>query len=287
MSYSLVVVLQRYGGPALVVAGLAWSILASASTTNGLNRQYQRYRDYLNQRLSLLFLPSLGQRIIGIQAPAVLALVSLGLVVQSAMGFGLAVLAALAPAAYLHRARQSHVRKLEDQVEMLITSLANALKTVPSPAAAMAQVVPIVAVPMRLELERILKEMRLGSTLEQSLLAMSSRLKSPALDSALSALVIGLQVGGNLPNVLETTAGTIREMNRLEGVVRTKTAESRVQLWVLAILPFALCFAFTKVDGDYFTPIRTSVVGNLIVAVAGVFWLMSLLLAHRILKVDI
>ena len=43
----------------------------------------------------------------------------------------------------------------------------------------------------------------------------------------------GRQVGGNLPKVLETTAHTLREMKRLEGVIRTKTADGRMQLWVI------------------------------------------------------
>jgi tight adherence protein B len=140
---------------------------------------------------------------------------------------------------------------------------------------------------MRLEMDRVLKEMRVGSTLEQALLNMSSRLRSAELDAALSALLIGLQVGGNLPRVLEGTAATMREMSRLSGVVRTKTSEGRAQLWVLALFPFVICFAFNLLDPEYFTPLQTTFVGTLVMIAALVFWLAGLLLARKIVKVDI
>jgi tight adherence protein B len=187
----------------------------------------------------------------------------------------------------LQRRRAAHVRKLEEQVDSLILGLANSLKTVPSPSAALSQLVPVLPDPMRLEVDRLLREMRVGSTLEQALLNMSSRLKSPDLDTALSAVLIGLQVGGNLPLVLENTAAAIREMNRLQGVVRTKTSEARAQLWVLALFPFVICFAFNSLDPDYLAPLQTTFIGTLLSAVALVLWLVSLLSARKILKVDI
>ena len=107
------------------------------------------------------------------------------------------------------------------------------------------------------------------------------------MDSALSAVLIGLQVGGNLPAVLENTAETIREMNRLEGVVKTKTSEGRAQLWVLAIFPFALCGAFNLVSPGYFEPLTKSVVGYIIITAATGFWIASLLVARKVLTVDI
>ena len=141
--------------------------------------------------------------------------------------------------------------------------------------------------PTKYEVDRILKEMRVGSTLEQAILNMSARLKSPAVDSALSALLIGLQVGGNLPSVLENTAATIREMGRLEGVVKTKTSEGRAQLWVLAVFPFAICAAFNFVQPGYFDPLQQSFAGYLVTSLAIAFWLAALFVARKVLKVDI
>jgi tight adherence protein B len=111
--------------------------------------------------------------------------------------------------------------------------------------------------------------------------------KSRWLDVAFSAVLIGLRVGGNLPVVLERTASTIREMNRLLGVVRTKTGEGRMQLWVLAGFPFFIVFAFNAVQSGYFDPLQDSFVGQLAVGVAATLWISSLLVARKVLSVDV
>lgn len=100
-------------------------------------------------------------------------------------------------------------------------------------------------------------------------------------------MLIGLRVGGNLPVVLERTAGTIREMNRLLGVLRTKTGEGRSQLWVMALAPVVLVGAFSFVSDGYFDPLMNTLVGQLVAGVAIVLWLASVLLARKILAVDL
>jgi tight adherence protein B len=279
--------LSYYGGVALTALGVGWMIYASVAGDTVLKRYYRQYTAYLDRQLKLLFMQGSGARIALGQLGAAVLLSLAGPLLDIPYWYAGLVLCAVLPAMYLRQKHAEHVRKLETQSDGLILGLANSLKTVPSPSAALAALAPVLPFPMRLEIDRLLKEMRIGSTLEQALLNMSSRIRSPDLDAALSSLLIGLQVGGNLPVVLETTAATIREMMRLQGVVRTKTSESRAQLWVLALFPFVICYAFVALDPMYFTPLQTSVVGTLVTAAAIVLWLASLMAARKILKVDI
>jgi tight adherence protein B len=270
-----------------VVLGLGWAAHGALSRDTWLTRQYRKYTAHLERSLRLLFIKGSAKRIVAAQLISIAALCAAGVFFDLGLAYALAGVAALAPVLYLAQKRAEHVKQVESQVDSLVTALANCLKTVPSPAAAMSHVVAVLPSPMRLEIDRVLKEMRVGSTLEQALLNMSSRLRSPELDAALSALLIGLQVGGNLPRVLESTADTIREMSRLEGVVRTKTSDGRAQLWVLALFPFVICFAFNLLDPGYFTPLQTTFLGTLIMIAALTFWIAGLLLARKIVKVDI
>jgi tight adherence protein B len=141
--------------------------------------------------------------------------------------------------------------------------------------------------PLRQELELAVKQMRLGTTVEQALLHMSGRVGCKQLDTALSAILIGREVGGNLPSILETTAEVMREMARLEGVVRTKTAGGRAQLWVLGLFPFVLMLGFNAVNRGYFDPLTASVTGYLVTTIAFALWGGSIVFARRILAVDI
>lgn len=279
--------LIKLGGQLLVALGVSWLIYAAFAGDTVLTRYYRKYTAQIDRSMKLLFMPAAGERIFLGQVLAACAVTALGLAADLPYWYVGLLPVAFGPVLWLRNKRNEHITRLESQLDALIMGLANALKTVPSASAALGTIVPVMPLPMRLEIDRLLKEMRIGSTLEQGILNMSSRLNSIDIDNALSALLIGLQVGGNLPAVLENTAATIREMNRLQGVVKTKTSEARAQLWVLAIFPFAICGAFTALDPTYFTPLQTTFVGTIIVTISLGLWLGSLMAARKIMQVDI
>jgi tight adherence protein B len=279
--------LIKLGGQLLVALGVSWLIYAAFAGDTVLTRYYRKYTAQIDRSMKLLFMPAAGERIFLGQVLAASAVTALGLAADLPYWYVGLLPVAFGPLLWLRNKRSEHITRLESQLDALIMGLANALKTVPSASAALGTIVPVMPLPMRLEIDRLLKEMRIGSTLEQGILNMSSRLNSIDIDNALSALLIGLQVGGNLPAVLENTAATIREMNRLQGVVKTKTSEARAQLWVLAIFPFAICGAFTALDPTYFTPLQTTFVGTIIVTISLGLWLASLMAARKIMQVDI
>jgi Flp pilus assembly protein TadB len=134
--------------------------------------------------------------------------------------------------------RRKRLEAVERQLNGFLLALANALKAIPSVGAAFNSVVPILQAPIREEVDLATKEMKVGSTLDQSLLHMASRIGSRQVDSALSAILIGRQVGGNLGRVLETTAASIREMARLDGVIRARP-RARCGSCVISVIPFA------------------------------------------------
>jgi tight adherence protein B len=280
-------IVLKYGGLVLLGLGLGSTAYLTFAKDTIFTRYYRKYTGYLDRNLKLLFMPGSPDKIAAGQLIAAVFVAVAGILLDLPIWYLFEVLVVIGPSVYLAQKRSEYIKKLESQVDTLILGLANSLKTVPGPAAALAALEPILPVPTKLEVGRILKEIRIGSTLDQAVLNMSVRLKSPAMDSALSALLIGLQVGGNLPRVLESTAATIREMNRLDGVVKTKTSEGRAQLWVLALFPFAICLAFNAVQEGYFDPLQKSFTGYLITAAAIGFWMAALLVARKVLRVDI
>ena len=173
------------------------------------------------------------------------------------------------------------------KIESFLLTLANALKATPSIGSALSYTQPLLAAPLDQELELALKEMRVGSSLDQALLNLAARVRSPKLDAALASLLIGRQVGGNLTQILETTAATLREMSRLRGVVRSKTAEGKSQLFVLALFPAVLVFMFDWLKPNYFAPLMNNVAGALIGLMALSLWAASIVLARKVLMVDL
>jgi tight adherence protein B len=76
-------------------------------------------------------------------------------------------------------------------------------------------------------------------------------------------------------------------MRRLEGVVKTKTAEGKAQLWVIALLPFGMLVGLNLMFPGYFIPLTSSIFGYLIIAGCTACWVTSIVLARKILNVDI
>jgi tight adherence protein B len=251
------------------------------------HRYFQRYVAYLERKLRNLFLTTSGRAIAFGQAVAVVAAVGAGVIFSSSYALAAVGVALVGPALWLERLRVVRLRAIESKIDGFILTLANALKSTPSLGNALHQVQPLLPAPLDQELELALKEMRVGSSLEQALLNMAGRIRSRQLDAALSGLLIGRQVGGELTKILETTASTLREMARLQGVVRSKTAEGKAQLAVLAVFPALILFLFDTVSRGYFDPLGESAVGVVIVVMAVVAWIASLVLARKVLTVNL
>jgi tight adherence protein B len=278
----------KWAGVSLVVLAALLAVWAIVDDPAGVPRRYwARYVVFLERKLRRMFLWTRGQTIAVSQVIGVGALFASWVIFRMPLWHVGAILVLVGPAWWIERMRAQRVQAIEEQIDGFVMSLANALKATPSIGDAIRSVAPMLRDPLRQEVELAVKEMRVGATLDQALLLMANRVGSRQLDAALSAVLIGRQVGGNLPRVLETTALSLREMARLEGVVRTKTAEGKMQMWVLALFPLGMIFALSGVSPGYFDPLTESIVGYAVIVLAVMFWLASLVVARKILAVDV
>ena len=280
--------LFKYGGISLLFLGMLAALTIVIGDAEGMPRRlWARYVVFLERKLRLMFIWTPGNQIAGGQAAGIIVLLALGILIDLPFWWAFALLVAVGPAVYIERLIRQRIEQIEAQLDGFLMALANALKATPSLGDAFSSVQRLIPPPLQQEVELAVKEMRVGSTLDQAMLFMAGRIGSRQVDSALSALLIGRQIGGNLPKILDTTASSLREMARLEGVVRTKTAEGKAQLWVLAVFPMVLMIAFNSVKEGYFDPLTQSVTGYVVIVVALIFWIASLVTARRILDVDI
>lgn len=280
----------RYATAALVgLAALTFTYFAAVQQAGVLPRLWARYTASLELRLRPMFILIPGKRVAYAQLLASYAILSIGLLFRLPyllIAF-LIALAVFSPSFVIDSMLQKRVRAVEAQLDNFLLTLANALKTTPSLGTALEATSQAIALPIKQDLELVLKEMRLGSTLDQGLLHMAARIKSRDVDAALSAILIGRQVGGNLPKILETSAASIREMTRLDGVIRTKTADARIQMWVLSTMPAGFFFGIQQLMPDFFAPLTANAMGYMVSGAAAVSWVTAILLARRVLAVDI
>jgi tight adherence protein B len=280
--------LLKYGGGLALAAACVLFVQRVASDPESLlNRYASLYIAYLDRKLRALLRPPRGRVIVLCQLAAVAAVAAMA----TSFGPGLAViglaLVLAGPAVYLEHLRVARLKAIEAKLDAFALSLANSLKATPSIGNALAYTEPLLALPLRDEVALALKEMRVGSTLDQALLNMAGRVRSTNLDLALSSILIGRQVGGDLSQILETTATALREMARLKGLVRAKTAEGKAQTLVLAIFPVVLLVLFDSVSPGYFDPLTQNATGWLVVAVAVGLWLGAIVMARALVRVEI
>lgn len=260
---------------------------AAADQSGFIYRSFARYVASLERKLRPMFIFTPGRQIAWGQVAVAFIILAAHIAFTIDFWWALLLVTAIAPTIWIEVQRRKRVEAIEMQLDSFILALANALKSTPSIGAAFNSVVSVVSEPIKSEVDLAVKEMKVGSTLDQALLHMAARVGSRQLDSALSAILIGRQVGGNLPKVLETTANTLREMRRLEGVVKTKTAEGKAQLWVIALLPFGMLVGLNMMFPGYFIPLTESILGYVIIAGCTASWVTSIVLARKILQVDI
>jgi tight adherence protein B len=276
------------GSGALLGLAVFLAVAASLLDEQGpLARGFRRYAGYLDALLRGLFLPATGAKLARLQIAALLATVALVLLLDLDYWFAWVGAALLGPSLYLERKKRQRKQELEKQLDAFVLALANALKSIPSVNAAFQSVAETSSSPIKEEIELCIREMRIGCTLDEALLHMAARVGSARLDSVLAAVILGRQIGGNLPRVLESTASSIREISRLEGVLRTKTSEAKMQLYVIGAAPFVLVLALSQMSPGYFDPLQQSPLGYAIGLGAIGSWLLALYLARQVLSVSL
>lgn len=273
-----------------IVAGVALATLTAAADQTGIARvSLQRYATGLERELRRSFVWTSGNQIALGQALGAffVAMIGILLAAPAVLVVALIVVIALGPTWHVRSLRKKRVQEIDAQLDGFILALANALKSTPSVGDAFQSIQSLLPNPLRQEIELAVREMRIGSTLQEALLNMGRRVGSETLDTALASILIGREVGGSLPLVLETMASTMREMARLEEVIKSKTAEGKAQLWVLASLPFVMMFLLGLVSPGYFDPLTQTATGYVVTAVALFMWLLSIAAARQILSVNV
>jgi tight adherence protein B len=109
---------------------------------------------------------------------------------------------------------------------------------------------------------------------------------STDFDWTVLAIEIQREVGGNLAEVLQTTAETMVQRNRLRREMKALTAEGRISAIVLSLLPVGLFLFIFITNPDYMEPLLTSTIGVAVLLGGVVFIGIGIFWMQKIVKVD-
>jgi len=245
------------------------------------------YMTSLDARLKFLRISHRGGAIVTAQGVAIALCVGVALSQGQPLLVVLLPAIAFLPSVLLGRRIALRIAALEEQIEPWLNAIANALKARPSLGEAIGASAGLVGAPMSEEVDVVIKEYELGTPLDRALDTFAVRIGSRTLGGCILALKIARRSGGNLPEMLESAATALREMARLEGVVRTKTAEGKAQAFVIGMIPAPMVLLINWLEPTFLDPLMQTFAGHLVLAAVAVLWASAIALSRKILDVDI
>jgi tight adherence protein B len=191
------------------------------------------------------------------------------------------------PFLLLKQALRKRDRKLREQLPDVLTVMASSLRAGHSFLQALDTVAKEVDEPAATEFNRVVAEIRLGRPAEEALGAMADRVGSEDFKWAVLAINIQREVGGNLAEILDTVADTIRDRARIRRDVDTLTTEGRLSAYVLIAMPFVIALYLAAVNPDYLSLLFTTGVGMVMIGVASCLMIVGIYWMRKIVKIDV
>ena len=167
---------------------------------------------------------------------------------------GALILGFILPRMWLARRKSSRLGAFNKQLPDTITLVANALRAGSSFLQAIELVVRESRPPVSTEFSRVIREVNLGLPFDQAMENMVRRVRSDDFELMATAINIQHSVGGNLAEILDSIAYTIRERVRIKGEIRTLTAQQRLSGYVVGLLPFGLAGFIFLAAPTFFDP---------------------------------
>ncbi len=141
--------------------------------------------------------------------------------------------------------------------------------------------------PIATEFRKTYEEQNLGLSLKLALENLTQRIPLLDLHMCVTAVMIQRETGGNLAEILEKVAYTIRERFRIMGDLKTLTTSSRMSAWLLCGLPIFVALAITVMNPEYMSILWKDQRGHYLIAIALFMQLTGMLIVRKILDIKI
>ena len=183
--------------------------------------------------------------------------------------------------------RQRRRQKFNEQLVDALSRMSNSLKAGFSIMQSFESIVQEGQNPIAQEFGVFLHQTRVGVRFEEALRHLEARVGSEDLTLTVRAIEVARLTGGNLTDVFEKIASTIRERMRIEGRVRALTAQGRLQGIVVGAMPVLLLMAMTMLDPKMMTAFFGSPAGIGLLVLVLVLETAGALLIRKLIRIEV
>ncbi len=183
--------------------------------------------------------------------------------------------------------RKRRFKKFEQQLPEALLAIASSLQSGASLPMAFESLVTEQPQPLNQEFELLMRQTRIGVDMETGLSNMEKRLPIPDFIIIVSAIKISREVGGNLIEVMETLAQTLRRKATMEGKIESLTSQGRLQGKVMTGLPILLGVVLMQIEPEAMSKLFTTPIGWGTLAIIVVMEFLGYMTIQKITSIDV
>jgi tight adherence protein B len=199
----------------------------------------------------------------------------------------LATAAAGMPVLWLSRKASKRGKAFGDKLPETLNYISRALRASHSLNSAISMVGKEFPDPIGTEFKTVSDKIGFGIPFKDALGQLAEGIQSNDLNFFVVSLLIQHETGGNLTELLDDLANTIRERIKLRGKIRTLSSEGRASAWVLGSLPFAIAGILTLSNPEYISILWTTPQGRNLILIGFALMVVGLLVLKRIVQIKV
>jgi tight adherence protein B len=197
------------------------------------------------------------------------------------------IAAGFLPYGYLVFQRSRRIGKFNQALPDAIDLMSRALRAGHSIGSSIEVIAQQSPQPLAGEFEICFQQQKFGVPFRDALLAMGERIRSDDLQFLVTAVLVQKETGGDLTDILDRTTAVIRDRIRIQGEVRTRTAQGRLTGWILSGLPIVLMVVINIIHPGYSSVFFNDPLGQKMIIAGGVFILIGGFIISRIVDIKV
>ncbi|HAK54701.1 MAG: hypothetical protein FI707_09860 [SAR202 cluster bacterium] len=191
------------------------------------------------------------------------------------------------PRVFVTYQRHRRLEAIDDQLVDALRLMANAIQAGLTLQQALELGAREMKPPIADELGRVIKEIELGRLMDEALRRFAERVPLADVRLTTDSILILRETGGNLSETFEVIANTVVERKKVQGKIKSITAQGMTQGVVVCLMPIALMLLFSIIDPNYMRPFFTTPLGWMMLLVVLVLDGMGLFLMFKLVKVNV
>ena len=181
------------------------------------------------------------------------------------------------------RRRARFQTQLIDGVQIIASSLKGGLSLLQSIEVLAEELPP----PISQEFGLVIRENKMGITLDDSLISLNTRMKMEELTLLINSILVAKETGGDLTKVLSRLTTTIRDNRKIKEHIKTLTLQGKLQAIIMSMLPFFFAAAVYSFNKDHFNIMFESEIGRILLMVGVVLQVLGIYLIRKFSIINI